>query len=148
MSANSPTVKDSIIEIAYNWTTGRAIGHFFTEFRDNQKIWGLRCPSCQRVYVPPQDFCDSCFLDMEDWVEMPGTGKLESYSIINGENPNQPVKPPYVIGLIRLDGADTNFIHIIGGVDLDHIQCGMVVKPRWKDKPQGNILDIIHFEPV
>ena len=145
---NTSIVKDSFIEISYKWTTGKAVGRFFTEFRDHQKIWGLKCSCCKKVYVPPQDLCEACFVEMNDWLELTGTGALESYTIVHEENPNQPVPPPYAIGLIRLDGADTQFMHLVGGVELDRIECGLRVKPVWKKKPEGNILDIVHFEPV
>lgn len=148
MTSNLPMVKESTIEIAYEWTTGKALGRFFTEFRDHQKIMAVKCPSCERVYVPPQEFCESCFVDMNDWVELDGIGTLKSFTIIRRETPNQPVAPPYAVGLIRLEGANTDFIHLIGGVDMDRIQRGMKVKPRWKDDPEGNILDILFFEPL
>ena len=148
MSEISPIVKDAHIEIAYNWTTGKAIGHFLTGLRDNQKIKGLKCTSCRKVYVPPHNICEACYAEMDEWVELEGTGTVESYSIINKETPNQPLKPPYAVALIRLDGADTNFIHLIGEVDLKDIACGMRVKPRWEDEPEGNILDIAYFRPV
>ncbi len=148
MTSITPMVKESTIEIAYKWTTGKALGRFFTELRDHQKIMAIKCPSCGRVYVPPQEFCESCFVDMNDWVELDGTGTLESFTIIRRQTPNQPVAPPYAVGLIHFTGADTDLIHLIGGVDMDRIHCGMTVKPRWKDEPAGNILDIVFFEPV
>jgi uncharacterized OB-fold protein len=148
MSANSPIVKDSHIEIAYNWTTGKAIGRFLTELRDNKKIKGLKCPACGKVYVPPHDICEVCYVEMNEWVDLEGTGTLKSYCIVNKETPNQPLKPPYAVGLIRLDGADTDFMHLIGDVDHKTIQCGMRLKPRWKDQTEGDILDIAYFRPV
>ena len=148
MSEISPAVKDAHIEIAYNWTTGRAIGRFLTELRDRKKIYGLRCPTCGKVYVPPHDLCDACYVEMTEWVALTGTGTLKSYCIIHKETPNQPLQPPYAVGAIRLDGADTDFIHLIGGCEHATIQCGMRLTPQWKAQPEGNILDIAYFRPA
>jgi uncharacterized OB-fold protein len=54
-----------------------------------------------------------------------------------------------------LEGADVGFLHFIGGVNLadlaevkERVKIGGRVRARWKEKPQGNILDIECFEPV
>jgi|GEM_PF-6855012 len=32
------------------------------------------------------------------------------------------MKPPYVLGMVRLDGADNDFRHFIGEVDLSDLE--------------------------
>lgn len=50
-------------------------------------------------------------------------------------------KPPYLQGLIDLDGADTALAHFIGGVDLsdlekvkDKVRIGMRVEAKWREE--------------
>jgi uncharacterized OB-fold protein len=66
-----------------------------------------------------------------------------------------PIEPPFVTGLIRLDGTDVNFLHLIGGFDLSNfeevsktLRNGIKVKAVWSEERRGHILDIRNFEPV
>jgi uncharacterized OB-fold protein len=49
---------------------------------------------------------------------------------------------------VKLDGADTGMVHFIGEVKPADIKIGMKVKAVFKDKREGNILDIKYFKPV
>ena len=40
---------------------------------------------------------------------------LETFTIVHYESSVQALKPPYAIGVIKLDGADTAMTHFIGG---------------------------------
>jgi len=132
------------IEIPYRWTTGPAIGRFLTELRDNKKIFGLRCAKCQRLYVPPPDVCGPCFAPMDDWVEVGPGGLVMTFSQVDYPLPWRPLEPPYTLALIRLDGADTDLLHL---VEADEVRVGMRVKPWWKAARVGSILDIRAFVP-
>ena len=66
-----------------------------------------------------------------------------------------PTKPPFIGALIKLDGTDVNFLHLIGGFDLsdpEHVRKtvknGMKVKALWNDEKKGTIMDIKYFTPV
>ena len=57
--------------------------------------------------------------------------------------------------MIRLDGTDVNFLHLIGGFDMSDLDTvrkkvknGMRVKAVWKKEKKGHILDIKYFTPV
>jgi uncharacterized OB-fold protein/putative sterol carrier protein len=132
------------IEIPYRWTTGPAMGRFLTELRDNKKIVGLRCGRCGRIYVPPPDVCGPCFAPMDDWVELGPGGLVTSFSRVNYPLPWRPVGPPYTLALIRLDGADTDLLHL---VEADEVRVDMRVKPWWNAARTGSVLDIRAFVP-
>jgi len=146
-----PLVKEGNITVPYQWTTGPAVGKFLTELRDNKKIMGLRCPKCKRLFVPPLElFCGRCFVEMKDWVEVSEEGKVISYTVVNLPLPEPcqpPLPPPYALAAIRLEGADTEIIHLLGEVEFEKIKIGMPVKAVWKEKREGSILDIEHFKP-
>lgn len=81
-------------------------------------------------------------------------GTLEAWVLVNYRYYGMPIEPPYVSGLIRLDGTDTNFLHIVDGFpshDLDTVQAtignGTRVKAVWEEERIGHILDIMCFAP-
>ncbi|MGZ3594281.1 MAG: OB-fold domain-containing protein, partial [Syntrophales bacterium] len=62
-------------------------------------------------------------------------------------HPVQPIKPPFAYALIKLDGADVGFLHLIKK-DLDKIKNGLRVKAKFKAERSGHILDIDSFELI
>jgi len=145
---------EGVVTLPYRWALGPTYTKFFEEFK-NKKIMGTRCPKCVRVLVPARKFCPRCFVDTSEWVQISDKGTVKTWTLCTFEFTGQPMEPPYIQGLIDLDGADTSLSHFIGGVDLstlekvkEKVKIGMRVKAKWRDNPQGNILDIEYFEPI
>lgn len=136
------------IVLPFSYSAGRTASRFFIELRDNKKIMGTKCPKCGRVLMPPRRYCGKCLAETDEWVEVGDKGTLVAYTVNYRSSPSLPKKPPFAYGIIKLDGADTNFVHILGGVDLDKIKPGMRVQAVFKDEREGNILDIDHFKPI
>ena len=132
----------------FNYDAGATRSRFLTEIRDNRKIMGIRCPDCNLVYVPPRSVCLKCFSNLSDFVEVGQAGTLTTYSIVYRSEPFYPVEPPFVYGIIQLDGADTGLVHLIGEVDLQEVRVGMRVKAVFKEERVGSILDIKYFKPI
>lgn len=142
-------VLKGFIEVPYTWTTGPAASKFLTALRDDKKIWAVRCPSCKKVYIPPQEFCGACYVDATEWIECADEGTITAFTIFHKEIPEQPLKPPYAYALIRLDrNPDTDLVHIVSETDLSKLKNGMRVKAVWKEEREGSILDIKHFKPI
>ncbi|MEM2031014.1 MAG: zinc ribbon domain-containing protein, partial [Archaeoglobaceae archaeon] len=53
----------------------------FFEGLKNKKIFGVRCPKCKRVLVPPRAFCERCFVETDEWVEVKDEGVVETLSV-------------------------------------------------------------------
>jgi len=87
---------------------------------------------------------------LEDWVELPPTGILVTYTVVNYTYGSyyQPQEAPYSIGIIKLDGADTGLCHILGEVKPEDIKIGMRVQAVFREQREGNILDIAYFKPL
>ena len=132
----------------YRYAAGGTASRFFIELRDNQRIMGTRCAQCNRVYVPPRATCVRCFGKLDEWVELHGQGTLQSYTTVHYSLPVHPLKPPFVYGIVLLDGADTGFTHFLGEVEPEEPRIGMRVKPIFKEQREGNILDIKYFKPI
>jgi hypothetical protein len=53
-----------------------------------------------------------------------------------------------VIAVIKLDGADTGFTHLLGEVDEKKLKIGLKVEPVFARERKGHILDIRYFKPI
>ena len=136
------------IKVPYKWYVGEVGSRFLTALRDDKEIWGIRCPECRKVYVPPVKNCGECFALTDEWVRVEETGTLEAFTVVRYAHAMQPVEPPFAYGLIRLDGADGALPHLIGEADLDELKAGMRLKAIFADERKGSILDIKHFAPI
>jgi uncharacterized OB-fold protein len=149
-----PLIIDGRWDIPYRHTAGRAATRFFRELKDNKRIVGVRCPSCQRVLVPPRGFCERCFVPVDEFVGVEDKGTLTTFTIVYAHFTSLP-PPPYCVGIIKLDGADTGLIHYVGGVDLQDMEAakkaisvGMRLQAVWRDEREGKITDIEYFRPA
>jgi uncharacterized OB-fold protein len=142
-------ILESRIRLKYKWWIGRSGCKFYEEIRNRKKICGLKCLSCEVVYVPPKENCPKCFSKMHEWVELGDTGELITYTVVNYSLPViQPKKPPFVLGIVKLEGADTGLIHFIDEVKIEEIKIGMHVQAVFNKNPKGNYLDIEYFKPI
>ncbi|MFA6270477.1 MAG: Zn-ribbon domain-containing OB-fold protein [Candidatus Paceibacterota bacterium] len=137
-------------ELAYGdtWTK-------FFEGMKEKKIYGTKCHKCGRVLVPARSFCPRCFVDTDEWVEVSQAGMLTSWSYANYRFFGMPTEPPFISLLVRLDGTDVDFLHLLAGFDLNNfevvrktIKKNMRVKAVWNDERRGDVMDIKYFEPV
>jgi len=137
------------VAIPYNYAVGKAGSKFLIQLRDNKKIMGLRCPTCNKVYVPPKSTCKDCFNLLDEWVEVSDKGTLQTYAIVRQQNDAaQPMKAPFAYGIVQLDGADTGFIHLLGEVDFKQLEIGMRVQAVFNDERVASVLDIKYFKPL
>ena len=139
---------NGVIQISYNWTVGKAGERFFNELKENKKIMGTRCRQCGRVLVPPRIFCEECFVEDMEWVEVEPKGTLttfgESYFSTDGKR----LKEPWMLGIVKLNGSDGGLIHLIGEARPEDVKMGMPMEIVFKDKREGNIMDILYFRPA
>ncbi|OGO02693.1 MAG: hypothetical protein A2Y91_05015 [Chloroflexi bacterium RBG_13_54_8] len=141
-------VVEGKIDLPATFSVGAVASRFFIEIRDNRRIMGLRCPECNRVYVPPRATCKRCFGQLSEWVEVSDKGTLLAYAIAYQPNPAQPVDTPIVYGIVQLDGADTGLVHLLSEVDFERLKVGLRLQTVFKEKRVGNILDIKYFRPL
>ncbi len=144
---DSFTVKGKLA-LPYQYFAGKTGSRFLISIRDDKKIKGLKCNTCDKIFVPPRSTCEVCFEDIsENWVELKNSGTVTGFTIIRYEEPYQPVKPPYILAQIKLDGSDTPITHIIKGVPLSKMEIGLKVKAVFAKKSTSTIMDIDHFRP-
>ena len=138
------------IPIAHRYTPGVSGEPFFRALRERGEFLGSRCESCGLTYCPPRLFCERCFSQLEADTVVGPRGKLEAFTIGYVGVEGEPLKEPVVLGLVRLDGADTVLTHFVLDADTDTLEIGQVVEPDLKQKRYrtGSILDIKGFRPT
>jgi uncharacterized OB-fold protein len=135
----------------FAYAVGMHGSKFFHELR-NKKFYGIRCPKCKKIYIPPRGVCGECFVEMNDWVEVGPKGVIGTFTIlrfafIDPETGAQ--KPvPYGYGFIKLDGADTLFQHYINVEDENKIKIGARVSPVFSSERKGSIRDVEYFKVI
>jgi len=135
------------IKIPYTWSVGEVGSRFLLALRENKRILGNRCSSCNLVYVPPRKNCGRCFKDIEEWVELSNEGIVTAHTIVRFQYPLQSAKVPFAYAVIKLDGADVGLVHIIRD-NLDNLKNGVRVKALFKEDRTGHILDIDSFQII
>lgn len=146
--SEEPIVAEVIAHSSFLVSTGVTGTTFLKEIKDNKKIVGTKCSKCGKVYVPPRLHCPDCFIKMDKWVDLSGKGTLESFTIVRYKESYHLKDVPYAYGLIKMDGADTGIVHMLGEVDLNKIKVGMRVEPVYKEQREGSFLDIDYFKPI
>jgi uncharacterized OB-fold protein len=107
------------------------------------RILGQRCGVCGQVYVPPRGTCPADGVPTTEEIELPESGTVTTFCIVNVGYPGQKVTPPYVAAAVLLDGADIAFQHLVLGCDPAEVRMGMRVRAVW-----GESGSISHFAPT
>jgi uncharacterized OB-fold protein len=135
----------------YAWDAGVAIGHYLAELKAG-KLTGVRCNKCHRTVIPPRNFCEWCFRPMDDWVALPDTGTVNTFSLCYVTWDMQYLTDPEIPAVIDIDGTRpaVGIMHMLSEVQPDDVKIGMKVQAVWKpaDEREGSILDIKYFKPL
>jgi uncharacterized OB-fold protein len=145
---NAPQSWQGNLPVTSRYTFGLAGEKFFRTIKDEGKIFGTRCPKCERVYVPAVLFCERCLSELDEWIDVGTNGEVHTFTLLYQNFDGTPRDDPEIIALISL--GDGGIIHRLEKIDPENIKIGMAVKAVFKpsDQRQGSILDILHFEPV
>jgi uncharacterized OB-fold protein len=138
-------------DIAYSHSAGLVGSEFLRRLRDEKRISGRLCPKCRRVLLPPRAFCERCFVDTTEWVDVGQSGHIETFTIITDAFPGLPA-PPYAMAYVTLEGASTAMVNFVKGVDLSDVERGATqlaignrVHVVWEPQRQARITDF-HYE--
>jgi uncharacterized protein len=135
--------------VTYEWSAGpRSTSHLAA--LQQGRLVGKRCDVCHHVYFPPRN--GTCPRDgalLGDDVELPSTGTITTFCIVNVPFLGQAITPPYVAASIMLDGADLAFQHLIQEIPADDVRIGMRVEAVWKPADEwGPTLENIRYFKV
>jgi uncharacterized OB-fold protein len=143
------TMVTTPIELHYQHAASPEESRYLRALAEGQ-VRGQRCPTCQKVYVPPRGACPTCGVPTTDEVELADRGTVTTFCIVNVPFAGQRVKPPYVAAYVLLDGADIPILHLILGCPADEVRMGMRVAAVWKPREQWGTTpeNIDHFRPA
>ena len=136
--------------VSFLYTVGVAGERFLREIMDKGRFLGSRCPDCRYTYLPPRLYCERCFAELTDWVEVGPRGTVEALTVAHLGLDGEPLAEPQTFALIRLDGADGLLLHRIKAPAAEELELGATVEPVFQPRAarKGSILDIQHFRPV
>lgn len=99
------------------------------------RLVGASCAKCGAFRMPPTPFCPHCHSQLLNWVDLPGTGIVYSYSIVaSAIMPGMDDCLPYVTAVIALDEAgDTRLISNVVDIPVDQVRVGLKVRVIWDD---------------
>ncbi len=152
MGASEETYFTPVVPM--DFTYNYRVGHYLQRYLDGlkeKKIMGAKCPQCGKVVVPPRKYCGSCNKIREEFVELSQEGTLENFTVghVTLEKGRlDKAESPYIIGMIKLDGADNLLLCKVEGLPAGEAKAGMRLKAAWKDQAGGDYSDLDHFEPV
>jgi uncharacterized protein len=139
---------DHVLEYPFVRSVGPVVGAFLTGLRDG-KVVGTK-GSGGRVIVPPTEYDPDTGEATSEMVEVGPEGTVASWSWVAYPGSKQPLEQPFAWVLVRFDGADTSFLHVLPASSPDEVSTGMRVRPQFRTEADrvGHVKDIEHFVAV
>jgi uncharacterized OB-fold protein len=134
------------LEYTFKRSLGPVLTAFFVGLRE-KRVLGMRTPSGQ-VLMPPSEYDPATGEPLSDLVPISDRGVVTSYTWVPEPRAQMPLQQPFAFALIKLDGADTPFLHAVDTQgNREALRIGMRVKARWAEQREAAITDIACFEP-
>jgi uncharacterized OB-fold protein len=102
------------------------------------------------VIVPPTEYDPETGEETTDIVDVGPEGTVTSWSWVPKPRPKHPLTEPFAWILVRFDGADTSFLHVLPAAESAQVATGMRVRPEFAPAGErvGHVNDIRHFVAV
>ena len=130
------------IPLQWKYTAGVA-GERFLQLLKQGKFQASVCKACGKMYIPPKIFCKDCFVQLNDWRDVPEErAYLYSFTVFKGEDGEKKI-----LALVKFEGIDGG---ILGRYKGPEPAIGMKVRAVFKSKQEriGDLSDIDHFEKL
>lgn len=146
----SPVVSEALtaphhLTYTYKRSLGPVLSAFFTGLRDRRLLGVRRADG--RVLFPAKEYDPDTSESLSELVDVGSTGVVTSWVWVAKPRRQQPLERPFAYALVKLDGADTAFVHVVDSGDASRMATGMRVRARWADETKGAITDFV-FEPL
>jgi uncharacterized OB-fold protein len=106
----------------------------FYRFCRERKLMGVKCGKCGAVFVLPRVTCPKCHSVSMDWIELRGTGKLLSYSIVYVSTPEYQSQTPYAVGIVELDEG-ARLSGVIRNIKHEELKIGLNLVVDFEENP-------------
>jgi uncharacterized OB-fold protein len=122
---------------------------FWDAAKDNRLV-APRCTNCGTFRLPPPPYCFVCQHREVEWVELPGTGTVYSFTIVRHPLARMLHEVvPYASGIVELDGtqgAGARMIVNIIDCNVDTLAIGDKVEIVWEHVSDD--MSVPRFRPV
>ncbi len=136
MSSDPITRIKTPVRLDFTHTADPATATYITGLGERRLIGG-RCKTCQRVMVPLRSICPVCATGPMEPLDLPETGEVSTFCVINIPFEWQVLTPPYACAHVTLDGADVQLFHLVGECPPSQVSTGMRVQAVWNDDPDA-----------
>ncbi|TAL39668.1 MAG: Zn-ribbon domain-containing OB-fold protein [Spirochaetes bacterium] len=143
-----PLVVKSKISVPYHWWAGETASTFYVTLRDKQAIMGTRCAKCAKLFLPPRKTCPLCFGTEMEWKAVKTAGVVQAFTVVRRQLAAMSKKAPVIYALIKLEGADSGFLHVLDQVRPEDVKIGMRVEAKFAGNRTATIFDIEYFKPA
>ena len=136
---------DQLYTIRHGWNS-----RFFKGLIDG-KIWGTRCPKCGDTWVPVRTHCWNldCDLEKTEWVEMPLTAKVHTWTIAGWSGRSSLKRLPIVLVYAVIGDSKVAIANELHGIDPWDVEFEMPLKIVFRPKEErAGIVTDFHFEPA
>jgi uncharacterized OB-fold protein len=122
----------------------------FWEAARADRLVAPRCRVCGTFRLPPAPFCWVCQSQDVDWVDLPGTGTVYSFTVVRHPlHPDLSEVCPYVSAVVELDGtqgAGARMLVNVFDCDPDEVRIGTRVQVDFEHA--GHELSTPRFRPL
>ena len=150
MSDREPvTMMEATTRLDYVFTAGVAQSKNLLGLQEGKFI-GQRCPKCKKVYMPSRGSCPTDGVPTDEIVELPNTGTMTTYCIVNVPFAGQSIEIPYICGQILLDGANLSFMALLQEIPVDEVRMGLRVEAVWVPPEElgPTLASVKYFRPT
>lgn len=136
---------DQLYIIRHGWNS-----KFFKGLLDG-KILGTRCPKCGDTWVPVRTHCWNlnCDLEKTEWIEMPLTAKVHTWTVAGWSGRSSLKRLPIVLVYAVIGDSKVAIANELHNINPWDVEFGMPLKIVFKPKEErtGAITDW-YFEPA
>lgn len=150
MTRKRVEITTGFVQADFNFWVGKYMDKFYDGLEVKQ-ILGNKCPTCNKVFVPPRKVCGNCFKTLElgnNWVKLKDTGTLRNFTTTTfavSEAGKTKSPDEILIGMVKFDGSDTAVVYPLLYVQEKDLTIGMKVQVVWNDELKGHPKDIKGF---
>ena len=92
--------------VAQQYEDTTKLHYFYTALRDENKLVTTKCKACGHIPWPPRTLCPECLSDDYEWVDMPKTGTIASWTAAYaGMPPELQSRAPIVYALVDFENG-------------------------------------------
>src|SRR5207247_389808 len=123
------------VEADYIYTSGVAGERFFVALRDEGRMLASRCAACKLDYLPPRMFCEDCFAELTEYVDVPRAGQVAAVTVAHVDRTGAKLSQPQVWAFVTFEGIRGGLFHRLL-VAPKQARAGLSVRVRLKPRDE------------